>query len=94
MNAKLISKSLISAVFGSASIMLLSGGVAQAAPSQNEISEFSEIQVLKEGGYSSPAIEEIVKTRKAAVARAEADKAAQAQGQVARAKEEKSSAKN
>lgn len=51
---------------------------------QGEDKAFFEAQVLKEAGWTFPAIEEYIKERKAALARAEADKAAKGQAALAK----------
>lgn len=91
MNAKI--QSLIPAALASASIMLLSAAAAQAAPTRSEINEVLEVQILHEAGYTFPSIEEMLKTRKA-TARAEPEKATNAQDPVARARPEKTVVKN
>lgn len=84
MNAKLISKAI-------ASIMLLAGTVAQAAPTRAELDEVNQALALKEGGYSFSAIDEALSVRKQAIARTDAEKPAKA---LAKAKGEKAAASN
>jgi hypothetical protein len=91
MNAKLISKTIVSSAI--ASFLLWSAAAAQAAPTRAELDEVNFAQSLKEAGYTFPAIEDAVKVRKEAIARAEADKSIKAEA-VAKAKESNSSRNN
>ena len=56
-----------------------SGNHSAETKRQGEIKEFFEVQVLKESGWTFPAIEEYMQQRKVALARADADKAAKGQ---------------
>lgn len=88
MNAKLISRTLVSSAIAS---LLLAGAAAQAAPTRAELDEANFVQTLKEAGFTYPSIEEALKVRKEAITRAEADKAAKS---IAKGKGEKSTASN
>ena len=89
MNAKLISKTFVASAVSA--LVLLSGAAAQAAPGRADLDETNFANALKEAGYSFPSIEEAVKVRREAIARAEA---AKSQTAVAKAKESKASANN
>ena len=89
MKTKLVSYTFISSAI--ASIMLLAGANAQAAPTRAELDEANLVQSLKEGGYSYPSIEEALREHKEAIARAEAEKSARA---LAKVKGDKAAATN
>ena len=91
MNAKLISKTIVSSAI--AALVVLSAVATQAAPARAELDEVNFAQSLKEAGYTFPAIEDAVKLRKEAIARAEADKSVKAQA-VAKAKDSNSNQNN
>ena len=72
MNAKLISKTLVTSAVSA--LVLLHGAAVQAAPNRAELDEFNYAQALEEAGYTFPSIEEAVKVRRDVIARAETTK--------------------
>jgi hypothetical protein len=91
MNAKLIAKTIVSSAI--ASLVLLSAAAAQAAPTRAELDEVNFVQSLKEAGDTFPAIEDAVKVRNEAIARAEANKGTKPEA-LAKTKESNSSRNN
>jgi malic enzyme len=89
MNAKLISKTLVSSAISA--VVLLSGAAAQAALTRADLDETNFALGLKEAGYSFPSIEEAVQVRRVAIAKAEA---AKSQTAVAKAKDANATSKN
>ena len=89
MNAKLISKNLVSSAISA--VVLLSGAAAQAAPTRADLDETNFALALKEAGYSFPSIEEAVQVRRVAIAKTEA---AKSQTAVAKAKDANATSKN
>jgi hypothetical protein len=64
-----LSRTLFSSAFAASLFVTWVPNVAQAVPTQREIEEVFEIRVLAEAGWTYPAIEEMLKTRKEAAAR-------------------------
>lgn len=61
-----------------------SGNYSKETKQQGEDKAFFEAQVLKEASWTFPAIDEYMQQRKAALARADADKAAKGQAALAK----------
>lgn len=94
MKTQLIRKTLVSTALALSSLITLSATPAQAAPSREEIDEVNQAIAMKESGYTFPAIEEALKVRKEAIARAEAEKSVKSDAAVANAKRDKTGAMN
>jgi hypothetical protein len=94
MNTQLISRTLVSTALALSLLITLSATPAQAAPTREEIDEVNRAIALKESGYTFPAIEEALKVRREAIARAEAEKSTKDETAAANAKDDRTGAMN
>jgi hypothetical protein len=94
MNTQLIYKTLVSTALALSSLITLSATPAQAATSREEIDEVNQAIAMKESGYTFPAIEEALKVRREAIARAEAEKSVKSDAAVANAKRDNTGVMN
>jgi len=78
MNTKFSAKTFVSTSIAGAAILLAVAGGAQAASPRAEYDDFIDARVLEVSGQTFVSIEDTLKARRAAAARAEAEKAAPA----------------